>query len=517
MKKLPLGIQTFEKIRDGNYVYVDKTRLAEQLINSYQVVFLSRPRRFGKSLFLSTLNDLFEGRKELFTGLAVEHTHDWTQTYPVIRIGLSGNQRTEKECHSLIYNKLLENQISLGLSGCEDDNLSVFFERIIRRAYEKYEQKVVVLVDEYDKPLLDNIDKPELSEIIRDLLQGFYATIKENDKYLRFVFLTGVSKFSKVSIFSGLNNLIDISLESDYATICGYTQNDLETTFAAHLQGVDWKQLKAWYNGYQFNGEPVYNPFDILKFIATKRKYSNHWFKTGTPTFLIKQLQQKQYYLPDVEHILLSESDMDVADIEDLRIETLLLQTGYLTVDSIEESPMGLFYHLRIPNKEVRISLSDHLLQAITKPAQPTSYNRNALYQALQNADMNSVRETLTAIFASIPYHIYSNSPLSHYEGYYSVVMYSYLLSLGVNIQLERSTNKGRLDMVVDIADKRYLMEFKMDGKGDALAQIKEKQYFQAFYDTERDIYLVGIDFSEEERNLSGFAWEQYTHNKGDA
>ncbi len=517
MKKLPLGIQTFEKIRDGNYVYVDKTALAEQLINSYQVVFLSRPRRFGKSLFLSTLHDLFEGRRELFTGLAAEHAHDWTQTHPVIRIDISGNQQTVAECHSLIYQILLINQERLGLSNCEDDNLSVFFERIIQQAHEKHQQKVVVLVDEYDKPLLDNITNRELSEKIRSLLQGFYVTMKKNDAYLRFVFLTGVSKFSKVSIFSGLNNLQDISLKPKYATICGYTQHDIETIFAKHLQGVDWEKLKAWYNGYQFNGEPVYNPYDILQFIDSGGKYSNHWFKTGTPTFLIKQLQQKQYYLPSVESVLLSEADMDVADIDDLRIETLLLQTGYLTVDKELESPRGgLQYKLKIPNKEVQMSLSEHLLRAMTKNNEQTRQS-DALFIALQNADMDSVRETLTAIFASIPYHIYSNSPLSHYEGYYSVVMYSYLLSLGVTIQLERSTNKGRLDMVVDIADKRYLMEFKMDGKGDALQQIKDKQYFQAFYDTEREIYLVGIDFSEEERNLSGFAWEQYIHNKGDA
>ncbi|MBS9780204.1 MAG: ATP-binding protein [Moraxellaceae bacterium] len=509
MKKLPLGIQTFAKIRTDNYLYIDKSHLAEALINNYQFVFLSRPRRFGKSLFLSTLHDLFAGRKELFTGLAVEKTHDWQAIYPVIHIGLSGNQQSEKECRSLIYNKLLENQQRLNLIDCENDNLSVFFERIIHQAHKKYGQKVVILIDEYDKPLLDNITNSQVSEKIRSLLQGFYATMKENDKFLRFVFLTGVSKFSKVSIFSGLNNLKDISLSPDYATICGYTQQDIETSFAEHLQGVDWDKLKEWYNGYQFNGEPVYNPYDILMFIDSQQKYSNYWFETATPTFLMKQLQQKQYYLPNIDTIMISESDMHASHIDDLRIESLLLQTGYLTINKIEETPMGLFYHLSVPNKEVRISLSENLLQTITQPTEPTSYNRNALYQNLHNADMNGMEQTLIAIFASIPYHLYSNSPLAHYEGYYSVVMYAYLLSLGVDIQLERSTNKGRLDMVVDIANKRYLIEFKMNGKGDALQQIKDKQYFQAFYDTEKEIYLVGIDFSEEQRNVSKFVWEK--------
>ncbi len=524
LKKLPLGIQTFAEIRNDNYVYVDKSALAEELIINYKFVFLSRPRRFGKSLFLSTLHDLFEGKKELFTELAVENSHDWQTTYPVVRVGLSGNQQTEKQCHSLIYNKLIENQQRLDLVNCESDNLSVFFERIIQQAHEKYQQKVVILIDEYDKPLLDNITNKPVSEQIRSLLQGFYATIKENDQYLRFVFLTGVSKFAKVSIFSGLNNLQDISLKPEYASICGYTQHDVETTFAKHLAGVDWQMLKEWYNGYQFNGEPVYNPYDILKFIDNHQEYSNYWFDTATPTFLIKQLQQKQYYFPNVENLTISENALKKESIDNLSIEVLLLQTGYLTIDSVLQTPMGLVYRLRLPNKEVRISLSECLIDSITHPTEPTFYNRNELYQALYNADMQQFEQTLTAIFASIPYHLYSNSPLAHYEGYYSVVMYSYLLSLGVDIQIERSTNKGRLDMVVDIASpntnnsrtknsmakNRYLIEFKMDDKGDALQQIKDKQYFQAFYDTDSEIYLVGIDFSEKERNVSKFEWEAW-------
>ncbi|MBS9780405.1 MAG: ATP-binding protein, partial [Moraxellaceae bacterium] len=467
------------------------------------------PRRFGKSLFLSTLQDLFEGKKELFHGLAVENTHNWQQKYPVIRIDMSGNQQTLAECHSLIYQTLLTNQRKLGLSDCEDDNLSVFFERIIQQAHEKYQQKVVVLVDEYDKPLLDNITDKELLEKIRGLLQGFYVTMKKNDALLRFVFLTGVSKFSKVSIFSGLNNLSDISLSAKFATICGYTQKDIETTFAEHLADVDLDILKDWYNGYQFNGEPVYNPYDILLFIENDKQYSNYWFDTGTPTFLLKQLQQ-QYYFPNVENLTISENTLKKANINNVNIEVLLLQRGYLTIDKVKPTPMGLMYRLRLPNKEVRISLSECLIESITEPKEPTFYNRNELYQALSNADMSVLQQTLIAIFASIPYHIYGNSPLSHYEGYYSVVMYSYLLSLGIDIQLERSTNKGRLDMVVDIANKRYLIEFKMDGKGDALQQIKDKKYFQAFYNSEREIYLVGIDFDENERNLSHFEWEKF-------
>ncbi len=517
MKKLPLGIQTFEKIRSDDYIYIDKTLLAQRLIENHNYVFLSRPHRFGKSLFLSTLQNIFEGRKEFFTGLAIENMYDWSQNYPVIRLDMSGNQNSEEECRGLIYQTLVTNQKRLELVDCENQNLSVFFERIIHACYEKYGKKVVVLIDEYDKPLLDNIADKDLSEKLRNLLQGLYINMKRNDHFIRFAFFTGVTKFSKMSVFSGLNNLTDISLDSDYATICGYTQNDIETTFAEHLQGVDWQKLKDWYNGYQFNGEPVYNPYDILKFIANKKVYSNYWFETGTPSFLIKQLKAKGYYLPSVENLAISESALNAYDTEKISIEALLFQAGYLTIDKVETSPMGLYYRLRLPNKEVRISLSECLIEAITDPQTPTFSNRNALYQALLNTDMLEFEQTLTAIFASIPYHLYSNSPLAHYEGYYSVVMYAYLLSLGVDIQLERSTNKGRLDMVVDIAsankNNRYLIEFKMDGKGDALQQIKDKQYFQAFYDTDRDIYLVGIDFNEEERNVSKFVWEKHGEN----
>ncbi len=511
MKKLPIGIQTFADISNDNYVYVDKTALAQQLIEKYKTVFLSRPRRFGKSLFLDTLHNIFAGNQALFSGLAIEQSYDWSQKYPVIRIDMSGNQQSFEECSSLIYNTLLHNQKRLGLGDCENSSISAFFDNLIVQAAEKYQQKVVVLVDEYDKPLLDNIDKSDLSERLRNLLQGFYTTLKKNDAYLKFVFFTGVSKISKVSIFSGLNNLYDISLDKDFATICGYTQNDIETTFSEYLQDVDLNMLKDWYNGYQFNGEPVYNPFDLLKFIANDKQYLNYWFETATPSFLIKQLQAKQYYLPNLSNLRVDSDFLHSYSMDDVSIESLLFQTGYLTLDKVEPLPMGgVMYHLRVPNKEVRMSLANSIIQAITAPTSPIVESRNALYSALYYADFTEMQNIIESIFANIPYHLHSNSPLAHYEGYYCVVIYSYLLSLGVDIQLEKSTNKGRLDMVVNITDKRYLIEFKMDDNDNALEQIKEKQYFQAFYDTEKQIYLIGIHFDEQQRNITTFEWEQY-------
>lgn len=511
MKKLPIGIQTFSEIRENDYVYVDKTAIAKQMIDEYKFVFVSRPRRFGKSLFLDTLQNIFEGNQALFIGLAIEKQYDWSQQFPVIRIGLSGDFKTLESSQDVIQDILDFNQKNLGVSGCEHKTLSVYFRRLITAAYEKYQQPVVILIDEYDKPILDNIDNTDLALRLRDLLQGFYVVMKEYGEYLRFVFLTGVSKFSKVSIFSGLNNLMDLSLHADYATVCGYTQTDLETVFVEHLQGVDWDMLQEWYNGYQFNGEPVYNPFDILKFIAYGKIYSNYWFETGTPTFLVKLMKKQTYYLPNLNNLQVGSDLVNTFDIESISIESLLFQAGYMTLDKIEQSPRGgVTYHLRVPNKEVQVSMSENLIHSVTdSTSAEQEKNSDALYTALQNADMNEVQRIMTQIFAGIPYHLYSNAPLAQYEGYYCVVIYSYLLSLGVNVQLESSTNKGILDMVVDIADKRYLIEFKVAGRGDALKQIKEKQYFQAFYETTKQVYLLGIHFDDTERNLSVFDWEK--------
>jgi len=279
MQKLPIGIQTFSEIREENYIYIDKTDIAYTLINNYKYVFLSRPRRFGKSLFLDTLRNIFEGKKEHFKGLAIEDKWNWDVSYPVIYINFAkGKIESRADLDERIIKILKENQKNLGIECEEKTNVASCFSDLIVEAYEKYNQKVVILIDEYDKPLLDNIEDPEVAKKVRDGLVNFYSVIKGSDEFLRFAFLTGVSKFTKTSIFSGLNNIVDITLQKKFGDICGYSQNDIETSFAPYLESVDMQKLKSWYNGYNFLGSSMYNPFDILQFIANEFEYKNYWF-----------------------------------------------------------------------------------------------------------------------------------------------------------------------------------------------------------------------------------------------
>ncbi|MGB4269006.1 MAG: AAA family ATPase, partial [Spirochaetota bacterium] len=292
LKKLPIGIQTFSKIREDNYVYIDKTKEAYELITQYQYVFLSRPRRFGKSLFIDTLHNIFEGKKEYFEGLYIYDRWNWDDTYPVIKIAFGGS-RSAKELISGLFSILRDNGRRLGVQTGIEDDYAVSFKELIYQVYAKYNKKVVVLIDEYDKPILDNLDQIEVAYENREILKRLYTEIKNSDQYIRFTFLTGVSKFSKASIFSGLNMLKDITLEPEFGNICGYTQHDLKTTFREYLEGVDLEEVRQWYNGYNFLKDYLYNPFDILNFIDSNFRFRNYWFSTGMPAFLIKLLESR--------------------------------------------------------------------------------------------------------------------------------------------------------------------------------------------------------------------------------
>ena len=362
MKKLPVGIQTFRTIIEDNYLYIDKTEVARSLIDNFKYVILSRPRRFGKSLFLDTLKNIFEGKRELFRGLLIEKQWNWEVTYPVIKISFSGGIDSRETLRKNLFYILNDNQERLDILCDEKEDPSQCFAELIEKACEKYHQKVVILIDEYDKPILDNIANIPGALLLRDGMLDFYTTIKENDRYLRFAFLTGVSKFAKASIFSGLNNLEDISLNPDYGNICGYTQRELDTTFAPYLNGVDMEQVKRWYNGYNFLGDTVYNPNDILLFIKNNFKFHNYWFETGTPSFLIKLIKKNSYAIPPFESLCVNESLLNSFDIENLKLETILFQAGYLTIKRVIPSGVGMRYELGFPNKEVQISFNDFIL-----------------------------------------------------------------------------------------------------------------------------------------------------------
>lgn len=509
MQKLPIGIQTFSEIREENYLYIDKTDQACQLVEEGKYYFLSRPRRFGKSLLISTLQAIFEGRKELFTGLAVETRWDWSVKYPVIKISFGGVARDLAGMQALVAGILQSNQRRLQLDLPVTSEGGVSFRQLIERAHQKYGEKVVILVDEYDKLIVDNLDQIEVAKQGREVLKDLYTTIKDSDEYVKFAFLTGVSKFSKVSVFSGLNNLKDISLDKRYATLCGYTQHDLETTFAEHLQGADMAKVRQWYNGYNFLGEPVYNPFDILLFVDNDQTFKNYWFTTGTPTFLIKLIQQHNYFIPQLDNIHVSESLIDSFDIEAIELEPILFQAGYLTIKRQIQTGAVSMLELGFPNLETRYSFNDFVLGYLTSQTSEKSVFQSRIYAALSQANLPAFEDTLRALFASIPYTNYVNNKISSYEGYYASVIYAYLASLGLDITSEDVTNKGRIDLTVKLDDNIFILEFKVDGDGKALAQIKEKDYAAKYQHLGKTIYLIGIDFAAQEKNLSRFEWEQ--------
>ena len=509
-KKLPIGIQTFAKIREESYYYVDKTPLIINLINQGSHYFLSRPRRFGKSLLIDTIGELFAGKKALFSGLYAEDKWDWSIQYPVVRISFGGGIIENKaDLTNKIQEQLRINQEQLHIA-CQDQSTSVCFAELIRFAHEKIGQRVVILVDEYDKPILDNLLKPDVAKEIRDGLRNFYSVIKDCDAHIKFAMLTGVSKFSKVSLFSGLNNLDDITMDAPYSSICGYTDEDLDTVFAPELEELDRDQIRHWYNGYNWTGTSVYNPFDVL-LLFEKRQFKAHWFETGSPTFLIDLLAQRGFFTPDLAQRQTSLELLSAFDVEKISSEALLFQTGYLTISRLEEPlPNYWIYVLGYPNHEVETSLNAALLGAFGLDEQKALHNRLNLLTQLKNNDFAQMQTLFTAFFASIPHDWYRNNPIAQYEGYYASVFYSYFAALGLDIILEDTTNQGRIDMTVKFNKQVYLFEFKvveLVPQGKALQQLQDRGYADKYRSLGQPIHLIGVEFSKENRSVVGFEW----------
>lgn len=513
-KKLPIGIQTFARIREEGYYYVDKTQLAQELVKEGVHYFLSRPRRFGKSLFLDTLKELFEGNEPLFRGLAIHDHWDWSVQYPVLRISFgSGNFREADYLPLNLAAQLdkLERQFNYRSSytTCPER-----FQALIHYAEQQAGVPVVILIDEYDKPILDALEYPAIAQVNRDFLRGFYSTIKDYDAKIKFSFLTGVTKFSKVSLFSGLNNLKDITLDKRYSTLCGYTDQDIDSVFAPELVGLDRDSIRYWYNGYNWLGEGVYNPFDVLN-LFDRREFKNYWFETGTPTFLIRHLANNQFYTPNLEQLQSDEALLSAFDIEHISNEALLFQTGYLTIHQVEQPMLGYwFYTLGYPNHEVKSSLNTSLLSAYGVNESLALRNRIHLIKILQRNAVEELQGLFQAFFASIPHQWYDSSRgvLAQYEGYYASIFYSHFAALGIDTLVEDSSSLGRLDMAVKFNGRIYLFEFKViehSGEGEALRQIHDKRYADKYRALNQPLYLIGVEFSKVTRNIVGFAIEQ--------
>ena len=514
-RKLPLGIQNLREIREGGYYYVDKTGIATDLVEQGKYFFLSRPRRFGKSLFLDTLKEMFEGNVKLFKGLAAENQWNWGVKYPVIWISFSdGVLQSREQLDQQILDLLRINRQALGITlpeGLIENNISANFRALIHQAHQKYGQRAVVLIDEYDKPILDNIDNTSIATAMREGLKNLYSVIKGSDAHLKFALLTGVSKFSKVSLFSGLNNLQDITLDPRYSTICGYTDDDVDTVFATELPGLDRDEIRRWYNGYNWRGASVYNPYDVL-LLFSNREFQPYWFQTGTPTFLVKLLEQRPKFTPDIGRIVAAETLLSSFDVDNITAESLLFQSGYLTIKSHQIIPGRLELSLKYPNKEVQSSLNDVLLGSLSGDPIKSGTNISSLYRLLQANDLAGLKNLFHAFYATIPHQWYTRNDLAGFEGYYASIFYSYFAALGLDIVLEDTTNHGRIDMAVEFEGRTYIFEFKvveLTPEGRALQQIKDKNYADKYKASGQPIYLIGVEFSKQSRNIVGFEVEQ--------
>ena len=512
-KKLPIGLQDFRKIIENDFKYIDKTEYLYQLASNPGAYFLSRPRRFGKSITIATLQELYSGSKALFEGLWIEDKWDWGKKHPVIRISFKDINFEQRGLEEPLAERLQEVASGYQLSLTHTTARDRFRELIQASATE---QKVVVLVDEYDAPIVHYLGK-DLDQAYenRELLKGFYSVLKESDRYLEFVFLTGVSKFSKVGIFSGMNNLQDITMHPKYATMLGYTQEELESNFEEEIvvtsallslsrtELID--KMRLWYNGYRFeeNAETVYNPVSVNTFFSFQ-KFENFWFSTGTPTFLINILKKEGLY--DFSLQPQTQLGFDSFDLEDLKAYGLLYQTGYLTIKSKDE--FGL-YLLDYPNYEVEHSMLAYLLEAFGGVRRGSGLTMAIqLEQAFFANDIEQVIRILQTLFKGLPYQLYEKHP----EKFYHAAIHLLFTYMGLRVQSEVSTSDGRADCVVETNDRIYILEFKLDESGEvALAQIRLKKYYQAWWQKGKPIMAIGVNFSSKTKNIEDWKMEEIT------
>ena len=505
----PIGIQNFEKLREGGYVYVDKTSLIHKLANSGTYYFLSRPRRFGKSLLISTMEAYFKGKKELFRGLALEKLEkDWTE-YPVLHLDLNGiSYNSEDVLDQVLNEKLSAWETEFGI--CAKSTIpGLRFQNIIDAAYSYTGHHVVILIDEYDKPIVDNLGNTKLTDYYRKTLQGFYSVLKAKDGQIRFGFLTGVSKIGKLSVFSTLNNLRDISMESEYSDICGISEDDLHKYFdesvtelaEANRMSRDecYQKLKYKYDGYHFSEDApgMYNPFSLLN-TFNSRKFKDYWFETGTPTLLVNVMKKTSFDITTLsDNIVVPASKLNgMQDIVNKPV-SLFFQTGYLTIKDYDSEYDE--YRLGFPNDEVKNGFLEFIYSYYV-PVNPSddSSKTSLLARALRAGDPYTFMKILEALFANATYQIQGDS-----EKNFQYAMYIIMELLGEYVQAERSTSNGRIDLLLQTKDYIYIIELKIDNTADAaLQQIEDKGYAKPFADDSRKIFKIGASFSTANRRI---------------
>ena len=512
--KYPIGIQTFSEIIENKMAYVDKTDLVYKIACGTKNNFLSRPRRFGKSLLVTTFQAYFEGRKELFKGLAIDKLEkDWVR-YPVLHLDLSRYKYYDLSSLMSTLNLILEEyEEQYGIKKDASDKPGNRLDRIIKAAYDQTGRQVVVLVDEYDAPMLDSNSKPELQQEIRDVMRGFFSPLKAREANLRFVFLTGITKFSQLSIFSELNNIKNYSLDDEFATICGITQDEMLATFHEGIEALAKAnnltydgavaRLKEQYDGYHFsvNCPNIYNPYSLLNALYDK-KFGNYWFSTGTPTFLLDLLKDSNMLLPELEGITATEDMFDTPTDNITNPVPVLYQSGYIT---IRESRNGM-YKLGIPNEEVRQGLSQSMLRYIAPRyiLQQGTFAWN-FGEAMRADDIDAAMEALKVYLAGFPYDSHRNS-----EAIYQSILYSIFNTLNFTIRAEVKTATGRLDLVVSTHTSIFVMELKYDKSPDvALEQIESKQYTLPYMQDHRNVYEVGINFSSKEKTVVDWKYKK--------
>lgn len=507
-RKYPIGIQSFESLRKGGYLYIDKTNLIYQLVTTGKYYFFSRPRRFGKSLLLSTIEAYYQGKKELFQGLAIERLEQEWMSYPILHIDFNAQRYDTPESLDNILNDILTKWEKVYGAEASEVSLSLRFQGIIQRAAEKCGRSVVILVDEYDKPILQTIGNPSLQQAYRDTLKAFYGALKSKDLFIQFAILTGVTKFSKISIFSDLNNLMDISMDNRYANLCGITEKEIHTYMEEDLVKLSTstnmeypqvcKQLEEWYDGYHFteHGEGLYNPFSLLNTLA-QLKFGSYWFETGTPTFLLRILQQNGYELRRLSKEVVTSDILNGIDVMENSPVPILYQSGYLTVK--EYNSRFKVYILGFPNREVEEGFFNYLLPhyACLQPAE-SAFQIMRFVEDIENGHADSLIRRLQSFFADIPYELIRNLEL-HYQN----VLYILFKLIGFYTQAEYHTSEGRIDLLLETDKYVYVMEFKLDGNAEkAVGQIENKHYIWPFKGKGKKIYKIGINFSNKSRNI---------------